>query len=162
VALGLIFLWEFRSELRNLKFHQWHLLWRYLCFSHISGPHRIRSFEVALGLIFLWEFRSELRNLKFHQWHLLWPYLCFSHIAGNVTSPNQIIWSGTRAYFPMRIHIWTQKFGIPSVAPTMAIFAFQPHCGTIWTHQIRSFEVVWGVIFQGESESEVRNFKFSL
>ena len=53
--------------------------------------------------------------------------MCFSHILGNVASPNQIIWSGTGAYLPRRIHIWTQKFGIPPVAPTINRFVFQPH-----------------------------------
>jgi hypothetical protein len=99
-------------------------------------PHRIRSFEVALGLIFPGESISELRNYNsisgtFH------GYICVSAtLRDNLTSPNQIIWSGTEAYFPRRIHIWTQNFGIPLVASSMAIFLFQSHCGTIWPPEL--------------------------
>ena len=74
-------------------------------------------------------------------------------------------WDGlytTRCHILRRLQICNQKFEIPSVAPAMNRFVFQPHFGKIWPHRIRSFGLVSGLIFQGESESEVRNFKFSL
>ena len=79
---------DFESEVRKSIFCPWHLMWPYLCFSHISinwTSTRSRWSVYHLDQIFYRDSESEVRNSKFHPWHLIWPYLCFGMFGGNST-----------------------------------------------------------------------------
>jgi hypothetical protein len=71
------------------------------------------------------------------------------------TCPKQEIWNMIWTRILKRIWMSNQKFEIPPVAPAINRFVFQPHFGKIWPHQIWPFELVPGLIFQGEPGSEV-------
>ena len=73
----------------------------------------------------------------------------------NVTPTNQDDLYIILTIILRRIWIRNQKFEIPSMAPAINRFVFQPHFGKIWSHQIRPFELIPRLIFQGESGSEV-------
>jgi hypothetical protein len=55
--------WQyFRSSSRNLKFHQWHPLWLYLCSSHISEKYGLH--QSGLSIYHLDQISKEVLNLN--------------------------------------------------------------------------------------------------
>jgi hypothetical protein len=90
VALGLIFPGESISELRNLEFHQWHLPWLYLCFSHIAGQFDLTKSDHLKSHWGL--FSQENPNLNSEIWNSIsgtfHGYICVSAtLQDNLTSP---------------------------------------------------------------------------
>ena len=127
ISSGPIFHRDSESEVRTLKFHQWHMIWLYLDFSHIwqkldlhqswwSIYHLDPFFTEILNL------RSELQNSISGTWYV---HVCIlSLFWWNSTSTNHddlyIIW----ACFLQRFQIQSQKFTNPSVESTFDTFLF--------------------------------------
>ena len=97
ISSGSEFQGDSRSGVRNLKFLQWHLLWQYLCFSHIFRKYNLSQlvwsiYDPALISKEIWDLKSEISN---------------SHLCRNSLSSPSIIWFG-RAIFGCELALVSQ------------------------------------------------------
>ena len=114
----------------------------------------------------VWIF-EEILNLIPKIWNSL-SSTCYSDFCCSATV--QKIWPSPNVddlyiiliRFWRRFQIWSPKFEIYSVAPTIAILIVQPQCGKREPHQMwMIYMSVWSN-FQGDSESDHQNLKFTL
>ena len=79
ISSGPYFHRDSESEVRTLKFQQWHMIWSYLYFGPILGE--IRSPPIMVIYIYSWldfcrDSESKVRNLQIHQWNPHLTHFC--------------------------------------------------------------------------------------
>jgi hypothetical protein len=157
--------------IRNLKFSLWQHIQLYLCFSHITGIWKIGSLPIRIiYMSFLLNFQgdseSELINLKFIQWQHVWLYYIIASFGRNTIFTNQDVLYHPDQNFHRILNIQPEILNLAcgNKYSYICIMCFS-HTATlrdIWPSPIRMIHISSWLKSQGESESGLRNLKFSL